>query len=77
MVRAPSFEEVQTMRVTGCLEAFLEGKKHLNWIKGVIRGSAIIERKGELQEIFDELRFYEGHPRYGEILTECQREGWL
>jgi hypothetical protein len=70
MARLPSTEEVQRRRVMGCLEAFVEGKRDLKWIKGVIRWSGVLERKGELQEIFDELRFYENVPRYWEIFEE-------
>ena len=70
-------EEVDRERVRGSLEAFLDGKQHLNWIKGVIGKSGVIKRKGELQKLFDELRVYENLPRYWEILEECKGEGWL
>jgi hypothetical protein len=70
-------EEVDRESVRGSLEAFLEGKKDLNWIKGVIGKSGVLQRKGELQGIFDELRVYENLRRYQEILEECKWEGWL
>ena len=70
-------EEVDRERVRGSLEVFLEGKKDLNWIKGVIGESGVLQRKGELQGIFDELRVYENLRRYQEILEECKWEGWL
>ena len=70
-------EEVDRERVKGLLEAFLDGKKDLNWIKGVIGKSRVLQRKGELQKLFDELRVYENLRRYQEILEECKGEGWL
>ena len=77
MVKTRSMEEVDKERVKGSLEAFLDGKKDLNWIKGVIGKSRVLQRKGELQGTFDELRVYENLPRYQEILEECKGEGWL
>ena len=77
MARTRSTEEVDRKRVRGSLEAFLDGKKDLNWIKGVIGKSGVLRRKRELQEMFDKLRLYENLPRYWEILAECKREGWL
>ena len=77
MVRTRSTEEVIREHIRSSLESFLGGKKDLNWIKRVIVTSGVLERKGELQGIFDELRAYKHLPRYQEILEECQREGWL
>ena len=77
MVRIRTMEEIDRRWVRGSLEAFLDGKKDLNWIKGIIGGSGVLQRRGELQGIFDELGVYENLPRYREILEECQRAGWL
>ena len=77
MVRTRSTEEVVRERVRSSLEAFLEGKKDLDWVKGVIVASEVLQRKGELQGLFDDLRAYKHLSRYQEILEECQREGWL
>ena len=77
MVRTPPTEEVVRERIRSSLEAFLEGKKDLNWIKKVIGKSGVLQRKGELQGIFDELRVYENLRRYQEMLEECKWEGWL
>ena len=77
MVRTPPTEEVVRERIRSSLEAFLEGKKDLNWIKKVIGKSGVLQRKGELQGIFDELRAYKHLSRYQKILGECKREGWL
>jgi len=72
MERRHSPEEVLRERIISSLEEFLEGKKDLNWIKGILLASGILQRKGELQGIFDELRAYEDLPRYREILEECK-----
>lgn len=56
MVKTQSTEEVIRERLRSSLEAFLEGKKDLNWIKRVIVASEVFQRKGELQGVFDELR---------------------
>ena len=77
MVRTRSTEKVVRERVRSSLEAFLEGKKDLDWVKGVIVASEVLQRKGELQGLFDDLRAYKHLSRYQEILEECQREGWL
>ena len=70
--------EITTMRyVRGSLEAFLDGKKELNWVKGTIKNSGILNYKGMLKEILDGLRRYSGLTRYQSIFKECQKEGWL
>lgn len=70
--------EITTMRyVRGSLEAFLDGKKELNWVKGTIKNSGILQYKDMLKEIFDGLRRYSDLTRYQNILKECQKEGWL
>ena len=77
MLKIQPVEEADRIRVISCLEAFLNGKQHLNWIKGVIGKSGVLQRKGELHKIFNELRFYDNLYRYQEILKECQKEGWV
>jgi hypothetical protein len=49
MVRVKPLREIKKRYVESCLFAFLRGKKNLNWIVGVIRGSEI--RKKDLQDI--------------------------
>jgi len=63
--------------VRGSIEAYLENKRTLNWIKGIIKKSGILEYKGLLREIFDGLLHYRETPRYREILKECLKEGWM
>lgn len=71
------FEKSIIKYVRGSIEAYLEDKRTLNWIKGVIKKSGILEYKGLLGEIFDGLVHYRYTPRYREILRECLREDWL
>jgi len=63
--------------VRGSLEAYLENKRTLSWIKGIIKKSGILEYKGLLREILDGLQHLHKTPRYREILKECLREDWM
>lgn len=70
--------EISVMHyVRGSLEAFLDRKRTLNWIKGTIKHSGVQQYKGMLQDIFDGLRRYALLSRYKNILEECRKEGWL
>jgi hypothetical protein len=77
MVKIRPMEQNVRRYVRGSLEVFLRGEKNLNWVKGVIRKSGILQYKGMLQEIFDNLQGYEKLSRYQEILKECQGQNWL
>lgn len=77
MAKIRSAEEIARRWVRGSLEAFLEGKQNLNWIKGVITKSGALRHEGLLLEIFLDLLRYEKLPRYQEILSVCRKEGWL
>ena len=77
MVKTRTSEESGRKYVRGCLEAFLEGTQNLNWIMGVIRGSAVLEYEGRLREIFSDLGRYEKSARYQQIVRECEKEGWF
>jgi len=77
MVKVKSIEITVMRYVRGSLEAFLDGKRNLNWIKGTIGKSGVLAYKGMLKEIFDGLRRYSGLTRYQSILKECQKESWL
>ena len=77
MVKIKPMEKIVMRQVRGSLEAFLDGKKELNWVKGTIEKSGILHYKGMLKDIFDGLRRYSGLTRYQSILKECQKEGWL
>ncbi len=77
MVKIPPMEEIVRRKAKGSLQAFLEGKKNLNWVKSEILTSGVLKYKGVLQEIFDDLQDYEKLPRYHEILKECEGQKWL
>jgi hypothetical protein len=77
MVKIKPMEKIVMRQARGSLEAFLDGKKDLNWIKGSIAKSGALNHKGMLREIFDGLRRYFRLTRYQSILKECQKEGWL
>jgi len=75
--RVKPLEEYVRRYAQKSLMAFLEGKKNLNWIKGVIRVSGILRRKEKLKMIFYQLKGYGDPSRYQAILEECKREGWM
>ena len=77
MAKIMPMERIVMRYVRSSLEAFLDDKKHLNWIKGVIAKSGVLEYQGMLKEIFDGLRRYEDLPRYKEIQKECKKQGWI
>lgn len=70
-------EKIVMHYVRGSLEAFLDGKKELNWMRGTIISSGVLNYKDMLQEIFDGLIRYSALSRYKKILDECIKEGWL
>lgn len=72
-------EENVRRYVRGLLEAFLEGKQNLNWIKEVIKKSGVLEHEGMLQKIFSNLQCYENQQTYQEVLVlkEYKKESWL
>ena len=77
MANIMPMERIVMRYARNSLEAFLDGKKNLNWIKGVIAKSGVLEYKNMLKEIFDGLRRYESLSRYKEIQKVCKKEGWL
>jgi len=77
MVKIKPIEKIVMRQVRGSLEAFLDGKKNLNWIKGTIEKSGVLHYQDMLKEIFDGLRRYNTLRRYQEVLNECKKEGWI
>jgi hypothetical protein len=70
-----SVEDVTRNYVRGALRAFLEGKKTLNWLVGMVRSSGL---KGQrLTEVFDNLKGYGDPARYQEALAACREQDWL
>ncbi len=76
-MKVKPIEEAVRNYVQRSLEAYLCGRKNLNWIKGVIGKSGILSRKGELNQIFTRLEPKKIAFRYGAIFEECKKEGWL
>ena len=70
-----SMEEITRRYARGTLQAFLDGKKNLNWIVGVIRSSGM--RGQRLSEIFERQKGYGNSERYREALSACHEQGWL
>ena len=55
--------------------AYLDGKKNLNWILGVIRSSGL---RGELlMRVFEELESYGRRDRWERALEACRKKGML
>lgn len=77
MVKIKPIEKIVMRQVRGSLEAFLDGKKNLNWIKGTIEKSGVLHYQDMLKEIFDGLKRYNTLRRYQEVLNECKKEGWI
>lgn len=59
--------------VEGCLRAFLEGNKSLNWIVGVIVSSRV--RGEKLKVIFKELVSCADRSRFEEVRKACEDLG--
>lgn len=75
MVEAMSPEERARSYTRGCLLAYLEGKKNLNWIVGIVRSSEL--RGSGLGQIFYELRNHGDPERYHAVRLACQNQGWM
>ncbi len=57
------------------MAAYLDGKKGLKWILGVVRSSGV---RGELlMRVFEELESYGDRRRWEEALEACRRRGLL
>jgi hypothetical protein len=72
---AKSTEDVTRNYVRGALRAFLEGKKTLNWVVGMVRSSGV--RGQRLTEVFDSLKNYSDPSRHQEAFAACREQGWL
>jgi len=59
----------------GALRAFLEGKKSLAWVIGLIRSAGV--RDERLREVFENLKVCGNPARYYEALAACREQGWL
>ncbi len=55
--------------------AYLDGKKELKWIVGVIKSSGV--RGQLLLNVFEELATYGDRRRWEEVLDACKRKGFF
>lgn len=70
-----SMDEITRNNARGALLAFLDGKRNLNWIIGVIRSSGM--RGQRLSEVFERQKRYGNSERHREALSACHEQGWL
>ena len=62
-------------QVRKSLMAYLEGKKNLNWILGIIKSTNIDQK--DLLQIFENLNAYGDHDKYSEAYSSCKEQGLL
>lgn len=74
-MRTKSPEEAARRYAQNSLRAYLEGRKNLNWIMGVIRTSGV--RGSRLVEAFERLRGYGDPVRYLQAKRACEDQGWM
>lgn len=65
-----SMEEITPRYARGALQAFLDGKKNLNWVLGMIRSSGVHGQR--LSEIFEGEKGYGNSELYREALSACR-----
>lgn len=75
VVRIKRPEEAARRYAQNSLRAYLEGKKNLNWVVGVIRESGV--RGARLADIFERFRDYGDPVRYLQAKKACEDQGWI
>ena len=73
VVRVKPLDVVTRNYAERSLIAFLEGKKNLNWIVGVIRSSGV--RGERLLGVFNRLANHRDKPRYQQAFLACKNLG--
>ena len=68
-------DDIKRRYVVGCVRAFLEGKKNLNWVMAFVRGHHLT--KSELGDILTKARPNADNARYDELLSACREQGLL
>ena len=72
--------EITTHNVArGALRDFIEGKKNLNWVVGMIRSAGVRGPRlvGVFKNLKDYVKDYGDTARYDEALAACREQGWL
>ena len=68
-------DEIKRRYVTGCIRAFLNGKKTINWVMAPIRGSRLPQ--GILEEILADAKSGADRARYHQLVSACRDRGLL
>lgn len=68
-------DEIKQHHLAGCVRAFLEGKKTINWVMAFVKGHHL--PKAILQDLLDRARPNADHARYDELLKTCRDEDLL
>jgi len=74
VVRTKSPEGTARRYAQNCLRAYLEGKKNLNWVVGVIRESGV--RGARLADIFERFRDYGDSEGHHAAKAACEMQDW-
>ena len=61
--------------LTGCIRAFLEGKKTINWVMSFVIGHRL--PRAVLQEILIGAKASADPARYEALLSACRKQGFL
>ena len=72
---AKTADETSRRHLTGCVRAFLSGKKTLNWVMATIRGSRLPQ--AVLEEILADAKSGADRARYDELVSACRGRGLL
>lgn len=75
MVRVKNEKRIELNLVEGCLRAYLEGKKNLNWLMAEINKTGI--RGSDLWGIFYQWRGYGDPDRHRIAKEACEEAGWM
>lgn len=75
MVRVKNEKRIELNLVEGCLRAYLEGKKNLNWLMAEINKTDI--RGPDLWGIFYQWRGYSDPDRHRIAKEACEEADWM
>ncbi len=75
MVEIKTAEEANRRYALGSIRAFLDDKKTLNWVLGIIKSPGV--RGQRLREVLNRLQDYRNTERYYEIFSVCRDRGWI
>ena len=71
----PTRDEIEYKHLSGCIRAFLLGKKNINWVMAFVRGYRF--PKDKLTTIINELHSVSNDARYKELLSACRNENLI